>query len=94
MAKRATRQVGDKTPVTGGAALPSCLIASPALDDDAAPSDDLGRHAYWLLKMNADKVSLKFRKSDLAAMDDHTKRLLIADIQHSLGVDPFKKDVL
>ena len=70
------------------------LSASPALDDDAAPSDDLGRQAYWLLKMNADKVALRFRKSDLASMDDDTKRLLIADIQHALGVAPFKKDVL
>ena len=58
------------------------------------PSDDLGRQAYWLLKMNASKVSLKFRKSDLAAMDDDTKRQLIADIQHALGVAPFKKSVL
>lgn len=94
MANRTARQIGDDTPVTGGVALPSCLIAAPVVDDDAAPSDDLGRQAYWLLKGNADKVSLKFRQSDLAAMDDDTKRLLIADIQRSLGVVSFKKDVL
>lgn len=93
MAKRPTRQIGDTTPVTGGVALPSRLVATLPCDDDV-PSDDLGRQAYWLLKMNADKVALKFRKSDLAAMDDNTKRQLIADIQRALGVAPFKKAVL
>ncbi|TVS07800.1 MAG: hypothetical protein EA424_29375 [Planctomycetaceae bacterium] len=93
MTKRRTRQIGDATPVTGGVALPARLVAPPPCDDDV-PSDDLGRQAYWLLKMNADKVALRFRQSDLASMDDDTKRQLIADIQLAIGVMPFQKAVL
>lgn len=93
MSKRPARQIGDTTPVTGGVGLPARLAATPPCDD-GVPHDDLGRQAYWLLKMNADKVSLKFRQSDLAAMDDNTKRLLIADIKRAIGVAPFKKAVL
>jgi hypothetical protein len=93
MPKLPVKKRGDATPVTGGIPLPDCLDGSIGIDD-AAPSDDLGRQAYWLLKMNAGKVSLKFRKSDLASMDDGTKRQLIADIQRALGVAPFKKSVL
>jgi hypothetical protein len=93
MVRRRTQQIGDATPVTGGVSLPSHLV-SPLPCDGDVPSDDLGRQAYWLLKMNADKVALRFRQSDLAAMDDATKRQLVADIQRSLGVTPFKKAVL
>jgi len=94
MTDRPGQRVGDVTPVTGGIPLPSHLKTALPSDDDDAPSDDLGRQAYWLLKMNADKVALRFRESDLASMDDDTKRLLIADIQRTLGVSPFKRDVL
>jgi hypothetical protein len=87
------RSTGDPTPITGGIALPNRLISTPPADD-AAPDDDLGRQAYWLLKLHPDKVSLKFRQSDLSAMDDDTKRQLIADIQYALGVMPFKGNVL
>ena len=93
MAKTRSRIIGDQTPSTGGVDLPSSLIATP-VNDDTAPSDDLGRQAYWLLKLHPDCVSLKFRNSDLTAMDDDTKRLLIADIQFALGVSPFKGDIL
>jgi hypothetical protein len=92
MTKQPTR-IGDETPVIGGVQLPSSLVnALPDADD--APSDDLGRQAYWLLMLNADRVSLKFRKSDLALMDDDTKRQLIADIQHALGIAPLKNVAL
>ena len=50
---------GDTTPVIGGVGLPAHLVAPMFVDDDA-PSDDLGRQAYWLLKLNADKVGLRF----------------------------------
>ncbi len=93
MAKKIQQGTGDLTPVTGGVALPDHLIATPA-SDDRVPDDDLGRRVYWLLKLHADKVSLKFRQSDLSGMDDSTKRQLIADIQFALGVAPFKGDVL
>ncbi|MCA9066110.1 MAG: hypothetical protein KDA96_23745 [Planctomycetaceae bacterium] len=93
MPKKNIRQIGDVTPVTGGVPLPARLVATLSVDDDV-PDDDLGRQAYWLLKMNADKVALKFRQSDLAAMDDNTKRQLISDIQRAIGVAPFKKAVL
>lgn len=80
-------------PVTGGVGIPPQLVASIDADDQA-PMDDLGQQAYWLLKMHADKLSLKFRKSDLNAMDDSTKRTLISDIQHCLGVQPLLKDTV
>lgn len=90
MGKRKTRDAGDSTPVTGGVSLPAHLQATLSSDGDL-PADDLGRQAYWLLRLNANRVALRFRQSDLAAMDDDTKRQLIADIQRSLGVSPFKK---
>ena len=93
MANKNTGQVGDLTPVTGGIPLPAGLVAAVSCDDEA-PNDDLGLQAYWLLKLNADKVSLKFRQSDLANMDDDTKRQLIADIQYAIGVAPLKQVVL
>lgn len=93
MAKKHKRIMGDSTPVTGGVALPDRLIATPTAED-GAPDDDLGRQAYWLLKLHPDKLSLKFRQSDLSGMDDSTKRLLIADIQYALGVAPFEGKVL
>lgn len=84
---------GDTTPVTGGVGIPRQLVADLAADD-RAPTDDLGRQAFWLLKLHADKLSLKFRKSDLNAMDDATKRTLIEDIQHCLGVKPLLTDAV
>jgi hypothetical protein len=93
MTKQTTPQVGDLTPVTGGVALPASLVAAVPCDDDV-PNDDLGRQAYWLLKLNADKVALRFRQSDLASMDDDTKRQLIADIQRAIGVAPLRQVAL
>jgi hypothetical protein len=93
MARSNPNMGGDQTPVTGGVALPHHLVAT-SVADDSAPGDDLGRQAYWLLKLHPEKVSLKFRQSDLSGMDDATKRLLIADIQYALGVGPFQGDIL
>ncbi|MBL8828312.1 MAG: hypothetical protein JNM18_15125 [Planctomycetaceae bacterium] len=84
---------GDKTPVTGGVDLPARLVCALPPDDDI-PTDDLGLQAFMLLKTNGDKVALRFRQSDLKAMDDDTKRALISDIQRALGIKSFKKDVL
>jgi hypothetical protein len=53
MAKRPKKQIGDAVPVTGGVTLPAHLVCSPSSDDDL-PTDDLGRQAYWLLKLNAE----------------------------------------
>ncbi len=93
MVKNSKSVFGDDTPVTGGIDLPSGLIRQLPADVDA-PLDDLGQQAYWLLKLNADKIALKFRQSDLSAMDDATKKQLIADIRDSLGVKPFSKAVI
>ncbi len=93
MANLSMRHSGDTTPVTGGVDLPAHLVANLPNDGDV-PADDLGRQAYWMLKLNADKVALRFRQSDLALMDDDSKRLLISDIQFALGVMPFRKAVL
>lgn len=90
MPNRHQRRTGDPTPVAGGHGLPSHLVADFPCDDNA-PADDLGRQAYWLLKMNSDKVSLRFREADIDAMDDVTKRQLIADLQDCLGIAPLKK---
>jgi hypothetical protein len=84
---------GDRTPVTGGIRRPADLIATPDKSDDNAPDDDLGRQIVWLLKLHPE-ACLKFRKSDISAMDDDTKRTLIADIQHALGVMPITGDRL
>ncbi len=93
MVKKSKQVNGDETPVTGGVELPSQLTRPLPVDEDF-PSDELGQQAYWLLKLNADKIALKFRQSDLSAMDDDTKQQLIADIRDSLGVKPFTKAVI
>ena len=93
MATKNNKSVGDQTPVIGGVGLPDNLVV-PFVGADDAPDDDLGRQAYWLLKLNPNAASLKFRKSDLTGMDDDTKRLLISDIQFVLGIAPLKTDVL
>lgn len=85
--------VGDDFPVTGGVAPPPDFLDDTDFNDPA-PVDALGRMAYWLLKIHKGAVSLKFRNSDLASMDDDTKRLLIADIQKAIGVKPLKSNVL
>ena len=93
MVKKSKHAVGDDTPVTGGIDLAHGLTRQLPADVDL-PTEDLGQQAYWLLKLNADKIALKFRQSDLSAMDDATKQQLIADIRDSLGVKPFVKAVI
>lgn len=93
MTQNPTRPEGDLTPITGGLALPPTLVDMPDADDNA-PTDDLGREAYLLMKLHPGAVSLKFRDCDLSRMDDATKRTLIADIHHALGIAPLKGDVL
>ncbi|MBI2824538.1 MAG: hypothetical protein HYX69_07625 [Planctomycetia bacterium] len=90
--KQLRRPAGDATPVTGGIAIPDHLVSTPP-DADRAPDDDLRRQAYWLLKLHPDAVA-KFQTSDLSAMDDDAKRMLIADIRRALGIAPLKSDVL
>jgi hypothetical protein len=93
MPRNCSKKTGDRTPVTGGVPIPDKLISTPTTTD-TAPDDDLGRQAYWLLKLHPNNVSLRFRQSDLSGMDDDTKRRLIADIQFALGLAPFKGDAL
>lgn len=64
MPKLPARLKGDQTPTTGGHPMPSSMVA-PFSDCDDAPDDDLGRQAFWLLKMNSGKIALRFRQSDL-----------------------------
>lgn len=85
---------GDMTPVLGGTALPADIDSIDPIDDTGYPDDDLGRLAYGLLTLHKDKLRLKFRKSDLSAMDDSTKRALIATIHEALGISPDFGDVL
>jgi hypothetical protein len=93
MASTASNLSGDPTPVTGGIPLPANMT-SQAMNDDAAPADDLGRQAYWLRKLHPSAVPVEFRNSDLTAMDDETKRLLIRAIQQALGIAPLKGETL
>lgn len=93
MTQNPTRPEGDLTPIAGGIALPSNLVDTSDADD-VAPTDDLGREAYLLMKLHPDAVSLKFRNCDLSCMDDAAKRTLIADIRRALGIAPLKGNVL
>lgn len=93
MDNKAIRVAGDDTPVLGGGALPVHLIADN-LGGELAPSDDLGRQIFWLLKLNANKLSLKYDPAELSGMDDAAKRARILKIQQLLGIEPFKSNTL
>jgi hypothetical protein len=94
MSMKMKHNLGDMTPVLGGAALPADIDSMLPSDDSGYPDDDLGRIAYWLLTLHKDKLRLKFRKSDILAMDDSTKSALIADINEALGIDTDFGDIL
>ena len=81
------RKLGDQISVIGGADLPADLFDVQDFPADV-PTDDLSQQLFWLQKMNPGVV--KFRNSDLVAMDDDTKRAMIADIQYALGLGPLK----
>lgn len=91
-------QQGDPMPVIGGGVMAAYLLDDTGDDfvsaDVAFPNDPLARRAYDLLTLNADQLSLKFRNSDLANMDDATKRLLIQDLCDSLEIKPLLTDTL
>jgi len=91
-------QLGEPTPVIGGGVMAAELFDDAGSDflsaDVAFPNDPLARRAYELLTLNADQLSLKFRNSDLANMDDATKRLLIQDLCDSLEIKPLLTDTL
>ncbi|MFG0332863.1 MAG: hypothetical protein ACF8TS_05815 [Maioricimonas sp. JB049] len=62
-----------------------------ALDTDVdggvvAPDDPLALHLLRLVSLYPDAV--RFRMRDLEAMDDATKRQLIADINTAVGIRP------
>lgn len=97
MPKPPTRR-GDPTPVIGGGTMATQLLEDSYDDVVAAdvvfPNDLLAQRAYGLLTLNADQLSLKFRNSDLANMDDATKQLLIQDLCDSLEIKPLLTDTL
>lgn len=92
------KRQGDPIPVIGGGTMAAELLDN--LDDgfispcDVFPNDQLAQRAYELLIFNAERLSLKFRNSDLANMDDDTKRLLIQDLCDSLEIKPLLSDTL
>jgi hypothetical protein len=86
------RQFSDNEPaVIGGGVLPDRLLDA-SLDESDVPVAEIDREIHWLLTLNAGKVQQEFRKGDLTRMDDETKRTLMSDIQHALGIPPFLKD--
>jgi hypothetical protein len=85
---------GDMTPILGGAPLPDDIDIRDGADDPGFPDDELGRMLFWLLRLHADKLSLKFRNSDITGMDDQTKRHLINDIHEVLGIRSDFGDIL
>lgn len=91
-------QHGDPTPVIGGGVMAAELLDDAGDDFVSAvaafPNDPLAQRAYELLTLNSDQLSLKFRNSDLANMDDATKRLLIQDLCDSLEIKPLLTDTL
>ncbi|QDV56878.1 hypothetical protein [Rosistilla oblonga] len=93
-----SRRPGDPMPVIGGGTMAADLIDDLNDDfvasNDAFPDDPLAQRAYDLLTLNADQLSLRFRNSDLAKMDDDTKRLLIQDLCDSLEIKPLRSDTL
>lgn len=87
------RIAGDTVPVTGGVELPPHMFSAP-FENGVAPADDLGRHAYWLTQLHPDALPPQFRHASLDAMDDPTKRQLIAEIERELGIEPLGGEVL
>ncbi|MCY2965428.1 MAG: hypothetical protein NT069_17640 [Planctomycetota bacterium] len=78
----------DEPGVLAGVPMPPTLAFYPT-DDEAGPDDELGRRIFRLLKLHPE-VCVQFRLSDLDAMDDATKRLLIADVKSTLVIKPLK----
>jgi len=84
---RTKSRSGDPTPVTGVVAAPARLLRPVPGLDVSAPTSQLDKHITRLLALHKN-VSVKFRKVDLAAMDDTTKRALLASINRVLGIEP------
>ncbi len=87
------QQQFDQVSVIGGRDLPDDQSQANDVIDVNAPTDDLGRRLYALLRLHPD-VDLNFRQDDISAMDDATKQILISDIQTILNVPPFKSGQL
>jgi hypothetical protein len=85
---------GDMTPVLGGSLLPEDIENSINAEDAKVPDDELGQMIFWLMRLHKDKLSLKFRNSDIAGMDEKTKQLLIDDIHIALGIRSDFGDIL
>ena len=89
MSSTATRTSGDPTPVTGGISPSAHLLRPVAVPPTAAPADALGKHILRLLALHKD-ILVKFRSTDLTAMDDAAKRALLDKINSVLGVKRIK----
>ena len=80
----------DFVPVIGGVELGDNYIRQDvdALRDLKAASE-LDRHIVRLLSLHGN-LHIRFRNHDLAALDEATKRSLLADINDLLGIKPLK----
>lgn len=57
------------------------------------PTDDLGREIAALKALHP-KLRVRFRQTDLSAMSEETKRLLLQDMRAALGIRPLQKTSL
>jgi len=79
---------GDSLPPAGTGWPPEATCARSG--SAAKPSDDLGREITTLKALHP-KLQLRFRDTELEAMDTKTKLLLLQDIREALGIAPLKR---
>lgn len=80
----------DFVPVTGGVELADdCIRQDVDALRDLKAASELDRHIVRLLSLHGN-LHIRFRNHDLAALDEATKRSLLADINDLLGIKPLK----
>jgi hypothetical protein len=57
---------------------------------DVVVKSDLDLHIVRLLNLHP-ALQVRFRNQDIASLDDATKRTLLRDMNHVLGIRPLKK---
>lgn len=81
----------DFAPVTGGNDLHRSYVRGDTCTlQDLTVKSDVDRHLVRLLTLHPD-VQVVFGCQDLATLDDSTKQDLLQDINHLLGIKPFRK---
>ncbi len=81
---------GDDTPVIASGRMPD-FLRNKRLPDLPLDLDRTTADLKVLLSTNRDKL-FSFRAVDLDSMDDHTKRVLLRDVNKMLGISPLSMD--